>query len=229
MTDPIATQTDRSTDHATPPSPRRRSALQIVTDAYRGHPHTLLHDVADRLGASLAYVDRATIEAHLQRPLTEAEWAAARAQYRAMDFDAHVGDAGTLRTDWIQNILDRAGIPRGGHRAPVRLGGGIEDGSGATAPDGAATVGAPPDQAALHGASLAWRAMLRLAAANLNTLGEQPSDRANRLALHDVVDHLNRACALLTRLQTVLDPTCPALSREHCADDLDAHARWYGR
>ena len=48
-------------------------------------------------------------------------------------------------------------------------------------------------------------------------------------ALHDAVDHLNRACALLTRLQTVLNPTCPALSREHCADDLHAHARWYGR
>ena len=71
--------------------------------------------------------------------------------------------------------------------------------------------------------------MLRLAATNLDRLGEQPGDRAHRLALHDVVDHLNQACALLTRLQTVLDPTRPALSREHCADDLHAHARWYGR
>ena len=229
MTDPIATQTDRITDHATPPGPRRRSALQIVTDAYRGHPHALLHDVADRLGASLAYVDCATIEAHLQRPLTEAEWAAARAQYRAMDFDAQVGDAGTLRTDWIQNILDRAGIPSGGNRVTIWPGSAIEDGSDATAPDKAATVGSPPDESALLGASHAWRATLRLAAANLNHQGEQPADRAHRLALHDVVEHLNRAWALLTRLQTVLDPSCPALSREHCADDLHAHARWYGR
>ena len=228
MTDPIPMQTRPIADPAGPPSQRRR-ALQTVTDAYRGHPHALLHDIADRLGASLAYIDRATIEAHLRRPLTDAEWTAARTQYRAMDFDAHVGDAGTLRTDWIQTILDRAEIPSSGNRATIWPGSGIEYGSGAAAPDKVATVGAPPDDAALLGASLAWRAVLRLAAANLDSLGEQASDRAHRLALHDAVDHLNRACALLTRLQTVLNPTCPALSREHCADDLHAHARWYGR
>jgi hypothetical protein len=32
-----------------------------------------------------------------------------------MAFDDHVGDAGTLRTDWIEDVLAKAGVPGRGH------------------------------------------------------------------------------------------------------------------
>ena len=63
-----------------------------------------LHDLADRLQLSLAYVDRATIEVHLERDLTTDEWRSLRSEFRAMDFDDHVGDQGAVRTRWIDTI-----------------------------------------------------------------------------------------------------------------------------
>ncbi|WP_091543141.1 hypothetical protein [Modestobacter sp. DSM 44400] len=79
--------------------------------AYGGDTHRLLTDLADHLGASVAYVDRPTIEAHLERPLSDAEWLASTSQITAMAFDEHIGDAGTIRTDWIEDVLLRAGVP----------------------------------------------------------------------------------------------------------------------
>jgi hypothetical protein len=32
-----------------------------------------------------------------------------------MAFDDHVGDAGSLRTDWIEVVLAKAGVPGRGH------------------------------------------------------------------------------------------------------------------
>ena len=61
--------------------------------------------------AGVAYVNRPTVEAHLERPLSDGEWSTVAAQFTAMAFDDHVGEAGTLRTDWIDDRLHRAGVP----------------------------------------------------------------------------------------------------------------------
>src|SRR3954452_17664358 len=74
----------------------RAWALEALVAAYGGDTYPLLTDLADRLEASIAYVDRATVEAHLERRLSEEEWSAVAAQFSAMAFDEHVGDAGTL-------------------------------------------------------------------------------------------------------------------------------------
>ena len=92
-----------------------RAVLQAFVDSYGGATHRLLTDLADVIGASIAYVDRPTVEAHLERPLSDREWAAAAQQFTAMAFDDHVGDAGSLRTDWIEDVLARAGVPGRGH------------------------------------------------------------------------------------------------------------------
>ncbi|SFF61734.1 hypothetical protein [Blastococcus tunisiensis] len=89
--------------------------LQDLVDCYGGDTHRLLTDLADVIGASIAYVDRPTVEAHLERPLSDREWVAAAQQFTAMAFDDHVGDAGSLRTDWIEDVLARAGVPGRGH------------------------------------------------------------------------------------------------------------------
>ena len=82
-----------------------------LVSAYDGNTYRLLRDLGDHLGASLAYVDRATVEAHLERKLSDAEWAATAEQFTAMDFDEQVGDHGSLRTDWIESVLGAAGVP----------------------------------------------------------------------------------------------------------------------
>src|SRR4051794_17855429 len=89
----------------------RAWALEAVVAAYGGDAYRLLTDLADLLEASVAYVDRPTVEAHLERPLSDGEWSTVSASFSAMAFDEHVGDAGTVRTDWIEDRLHRAGIP----------------------------------------------------------------------------------------------------------------------
>ena len=113
-------QPGRRTTAAPAPAPShvfsaRRAVLQALVDSYGGDTHRLLTDLADVIGASIAYVDRPTVEAHLERPLSDREWAAAAQQFTAMAFDDHVGDAGSLRTDWIEDVLARAGVPGRGH------------------------------------------------------------------------------------------------------------------
>jgi hypothetical protein len=89
----------------------RTWALEALVAAYGRDTYRLLTDLADLLEASIAYVDRPTVEAHLERPLSEGEWSAVAAQFSAMAFDEHVGDTGTVRTDWIEDRLHRAGVP----------------------------------------------------------------------------------------------------------------------
>jgi hypothetical protein len=89
--------------------------LQAFVDSYGGASHRLLTDLTDVIGASIAYVDRPTVEAHLERALSDRAWAATVQQFRAMAFDDHVGDAGTVRTDWIGDVLATAGVPGRGH------------------------------------------------------------------------------------------------------------------
>ena len=88
----------------------RSWALEALIAAYAGDTHRLLTELADALGASVAYVDRPTVEAHLERSLSDDEWSAVAAQFSAMAFDEHVGDAATVRTDWIEDRLHRAGV-----------------------------------------------------------------------------------------------------------------------
>ncbi|MCU1617567.1 MAG: hypothetical protein JWO98_5107 [Frankiales bacterium] len=118
--------TSLSTDRGDPAEPRATSdndddvpireavrpwILQVLIAAYGGDTYRLLTDLADLLEASIAYVDRPTVEAHLERPLSDREWSTVAAQFSAMAFDEHVGDAGTVRTDWIEDRLHRAGVP----------------------------------------------------------------------------------------------------------------------
>jgi hypothetical protein len=100
----------------------RTWALEALVAAYGGDTHRLLTDLADLLEASIAYVDRPTVEAHLERPLSDREWSAVAAQFSAMAFDEHVGDAGTVRTDWIEDTLHQAGVPGRTPPAPTRSG-----------------------------------------------------------------------------------------------------------
>src|SRR3954466_9620665 len=95
-------------------------ALEALVAAYGGGTYRLLTDLADLLEASIAYVDRPTVEAHLERPLTDGEWSAVAASFTAMAFDEHVGDAGTVRTDWIDDPLHRADVPGRTLAAPPR-------------------------------------------------------------------------------------------------------------
>lgn len=92
-----------------------RTIVELVA-AYDHNTHRLLRDLGDHLGASLAYVDRPTIEAHLERTLSDAEWAATNDQFTALDFDEHVGDHG-FRTDWIESVLEKAAVPGYGYTA----------------------------------------------------------------------------------------------------------------
>ena len=98
------------------PDPRARAIAAAIT-AYDGSTYRLLTALADRLQLSLAYIDRETVEAHLERALSENEWAATNDQFTALDFDEHVGDHGTFRTDWIETVLDKAGVPGYGYTA----------------------------------------------------------------------------------------------------------------
>ncbi|WP_324277024.1 hypothetical protein [Blastococcus brunescens] len=93
--------------------------LQALVHRYGGDTHRLLTDLADIIGASIAYVDRFTVEAHLERPLSDREWAATAQQFTAMAFDDHVGDNGSLRTDWIEDVLAKAGVPGRSQAGPV--------------------------------------------------------------------------------------------------------------
>ena len=102
----------RAADSVVPVGQVVRSwAVEALIAAYGGDTHRLLTELADALGASVAYLDRPTVEAHLERPLSDPEWSAVAAQVTAMAFDDHVGDAGTLRTDWIEDRLHCAGVP----------------------------------------------------------------------------------------------------------------------
>ena len=102
----------RAADSVVPVGQVVRSwAVEALVAAYGGDTHRLLTELADALGASVAYVDRPTVEAHLERPLSDGEWSAVAAQFTAMAFDEHVGEAGTVRTDWIDDRLHCAGVP----------------------------------------------------------------------------------------------------------------------
>jgi hypothetical protein len=107
-------------EHTDATADRHRLCAALVS-AYGGDAYRLLTDLADLLEASVAYVDRPTVEAHLERPLSDTEWSAIASRYTAMAFDEHIRDAGTIRTDWIDDVLLRAGLPgrpRGDSRPP---------------------------------------------------------------------------------------------------------------
>jgi hypothetical protein len=94
---------------------RQQRVIAELIVAYDDNTYRLLRDLGDHLGLSLAYVDRLTIEAHLERTLSNAEWAATNDQFTALDLDDHVGEHGRLRTDWIETVLEKAGVPGCGY------------------------------------------------------------------------------------------------------------------
>jgi hypothetical protein len=99
------------------PTTGAHPAVQALIDAYDGNTYRLLCDLADHLGATIAYVDRPTVEAHLERPLSDQEWHATNERFAAMDLDDYVGGHGSFRTDWIEDLLAKAGVPGYGYTA----------------------------------------------------------------------------------------------------------------
>jgi hypothetical protein len=78
-----------------------------------GSVYRLLRDLGDYLGLSLAYLDRATVDAHLERRLSDLEWEAVSGQFTALDVDEHVGEHGSVRTDWVETVPETAAVPGG--------------------------------------------------------------------------------------------------------------------
>src|SRR3954454_6370158 len=62
----------------------RTWAVEALAAAYGGDTYRLLTDLADLLEASISYVDRSTVETHLERPLFDGEWSAVAACFTAM-------------------------------------------------------------------------------------------------------------------------------------------------
>jgi len=89
---------------------RHRLSVTLVS-AYNGDTYRLLTDLAGLLEASVAYVDRPTVEVHLERSLSDPAWSAIASQLTAMALDEHIGDAGTIRTDWIDDVMLQAVLP----------------------------------------------------------------------------------------------------------------------
>jgi len=110
-TEPLRPHATSSGREGSGGSAGRRRALAALVSAYGGDTYRLLTDLADLLETSVAYVDRLTAEAHLERPLPDTEWSVISRQFSAMAFDEHIGDAGTVRTDWIDDMVLRAGLP----------------------------------------------------------------------------------------------------------------------
>lgn len=82
----------------------------------------------------------------------------------------------------------------------------------------------PSTAGELLGAAHAWRAMVRQASAQISSMTGGPTDRVVRVALEDVVTHLNKASSLLTQIGTVLDPGMLDQRREHVVHDLTMRA-----
>lgn len=90
---------------------QRGAALPAVATAYHGNTYRPLREFGDQRSASIAYVDRNTIAAHLERPLPTTEWATGNDQFGAPAFDDHVDEPARFRTDWIATLLTRTGVP----------------------------------------------------------------------------------------------------------------------
>jgi hypothetical protein len=91
------------TDH-----PTRQGALTDALAAYGTSTDQILTAVADQLGLSLAYIDRHTVEAHVDRRLSDAEWTAVTREFSGLSFDEHM--AAQSRADWIDAALFRADV-----------------------------------------------------------------------------------------------------------------------
>lgn len=71
-------------------------------------PMQALLDLAHAADIAVAYIDRAVIEAHLDRVLTEEQW-----QHVASlldDYDEHVSSWPDVNSDFINDVLRRAGV-----------------------------------------------------------------------------------------------------------------------
>ncbi|MCU1675970.1 MAG: hypothetical protein JWM93_728 [Frankiales bacterium] len=92
-----------STDSS--PLDRQQAAVDALMEAFGSNTYRIVIAVADRLQLSVAYVDRLTFEAHIERSLDDDEWEQINAAFSAMDFDQYVGDADAFRTEWVDTVL----------------------------------------------------------------------------------------------------------------------------
>jgi hypothetical protein len=83
-------------------------ALSQALDHYTGTTYDLLTDVGNALGVTIAYVDRASVEAYLDTDLDPQQWAAITDTTQAMDFDRWIGDSSSERGEFITHQLRRA-------------------------------------------------------------------------------------------------------------------------
>jgi hypothetical protein len=189
--------------------------LVELVDAYAscgtGSTYRLLRDLGDHLNLGIAYVDRATIEAHLERTLSAGEWAAISQQLHAFDFDDHVDDAATFRTNWIETVLDK------GRRARLRLHrrrrGGLMTNAASNryeldldCPSVTDDLATPEQIAELRCEELACLTLLHLASARLANLASYPHSRLVRATLDLAAEPIRSAEKLLRDLDDVLDP-----------------------
>ena len=83
------------------------AAVAALVAAFAGNAYRILTAVADRLELSVAYIDRLTVEAYLERALDEDEWARFNAAFSAMDFDQYLSDADdNTRAAWVDTVLN---------------------------------------------------------------------------------------------------------------------------
>jgi hypothetical protein len=87
---------------------KKAGTLADALAAYGTNTEQILTAVADQLGLSLAYVDRHTVEAHVERRLNDAEWTAANAAFTGLAFDDHI--PAETRADWIDAVLFHADV-----------------------------------------------------------------------------------------------------------------------
>lgn len=90
--------------------PYRAQALaDFVHDVYLGDVSAALIDLAP-LGLAVAYIDRETVELHLERPLPNEEWERVREHLAGTDYDEVVCESGDLQNDFIDKAVTAAGL-----------------------------------------------------------------------------------------------------------------------
>ncbi|MFJ5120890.1 hypothetical protein [Kitasatospora sp. NPDC088548] len=90
--------------------PHRAQALaDFVRDVYLGDVSAALIDLAP-LGLAVAYIDRETVELHLERTLTDEEWERVREHLAGTDYDEVVCETADLQSDFIDKAVAAAGL-----------------------------------------------------------------------------------------------------------------------
>ncbi|MER5638258.1 hypothetical protein ABT095_15015 [Kitasatospora sp. NPDC002227] len=90
--------------------PHRAQALaDFVRDVYLGDVSAVLIDLAP-LSLAVAYIDRETVELHLERPLPDEEWERVREHLAGTDYDEVVSETADLQDAFIDKAVAAAGL-----------------------------------------------------------------------------------------------------------------------